>query len=182
MLEGEKSMPTDMKDSIAQAARRLVIKNGIKNLTVKDIVEECHITRQTFYYHFEDIPALFRWILERDSKRTILEVKDFKTGEEKLRYFFLLAINALPYMKKGMETKYGYELEKMLTQHIIYLIEQLFEDETLYQKCSRAETSLILRYHCQAIMGILRDWTEADTKNLDQIVHVIYQIMTGKIS
>ena len=30
-----------------------------KKLTVKDIVDECQITRQAFYYHFEDIPELF---------------------------------------------------------------------------------------------------------------------------
>lgn len=110
-------MQADLKDSIAQAAISLVMKKGVKRLTVKDIVEECHITRQAFYYHFEDIPALFQWILERDSEQTLLEAKTMKNGEEKLRYLFLLAINALPYMKKGMETNYRYELEKMLTQY-----------------------------------------------------------------
>lgn len=65
-------MQVNAKDSIAQAAKSLVMKKGVKRLTVKDIVEECHITRQAFYYHFEDIPALFRWILERDSEQTLL--------------------------------------------------------------------------------------------------------------
>ena len=50
-------MPLDMKDNIAEAARRLLMENNVKKLTVKDIVEECQITRQTFYYHFRDIPA-----------------------------------------------------------------------------------------------------------------------------
>lgn len=175
-------MQIDMKDSIAQAAKNLVVKKGVKKLTVKDIVEECHITRQAFYYHFEDIPALFRWILERDSERTLLEAKSMKNGEERLRYLFLLAINTLPYMKKGMETNYGYELEQMLTQYTMHLFEQMCDEEGLYQHCSRFEVNLILRYHCQATMGILRNWTETDTKNLDQIVHVVYRLMTEGIS
>ena len=57
-------MPTDMKETIADAAKRLLMEKHVKKLTVKDIVEECQITRQAFYYHFEDIPDLFRWILE----------------------------------------------------------------------------------------------------------------------
>ena len=57
-------MPADMKQIIAQAAMNLLMRRGVKKLTVKDIVEECHITRQAFYYHFEDIPELFRWIME----------------------------------------------------------------------------------------------------------------------
>lgn len=44
-------MPADMKDTIAQAAKSLLMEKGVRKLTVKDIVEECSITRQAFYYH-----------------------------------------------------------------------------------------------------------------------------------
>ena len=43
----------DMKEVIASAARKLILEKKVKKLTVKDIVEECQITRQAFYYHFE---------------------------------------------------------------------------------------------------------------------------------
>lgn len=46
----------DMKEVIASAARKLILEKKVKKLTVKDIVEECQITRQAFYYHFEGIP------------------------------------------------------------------------------------------------------------------------------
>ena len=65
-------MAADMKQTIAQAAKTLLMEKNVKKLTVKDIVEECQITRQAFYYHFEDIPDLFRWMLERDTARTML--------------------------------------------------------------------------------------------------------------
>ena len=51
-------MPDDRKELIAAAAGRLLLRRDGKKLTVTDIVNECHITRQTFYYHFEDIPDL----------------------------------------------------------------------------------------------------------------------------
>lgn len=57
-------MPTDMKRTIAEAAQTLLVQRHVKKLTVKDIVEECHITRQAFYYHFADIPELLRWMIE----------------------------------------------------------------------------------------------------------------------
>ena len=53
-------MPADMKARIAAAAARLVFEKNVRKLTVTDIVAECQITRPTFYYHFEDIPALLR--------------------------------------------------------------------------------------------------------------------------
>jgi AcrR family transcriptional regulator len=175
-------VPADMKDTIAQAAKSLLMEKGVRKLTVKDIVEECSITRQAFYYHFEDIPALFRWMFERDTERNLLEARAQESGEARLHRFFVVAINAMPYVKKGMESNYREELERLLVEYIQRLFEQVCDEEGLYQDCTRIEVKLILRYHSQAIIGILRSWTEADTKNLDQIVSVVYRLMTEGIS
>ena len=64
-------MPVDMKEAIAAAARTLVMDKHVKKLTVKDIVEECGITRQAFYYHFADIPELLQWVLERETAQIL---------------------------------------------------------------------------------------------------------------
>lgn len=175
-------MAANMKETIARAAKTILLERNVKKLTVKDIVEECQITRQAFYYHFEDIPALFRWILERDTQRTLLEARALGNGEARLRCLFIMAINALPYMKKGMESNYREELELLLAQYLQRLFEQVCDAEGLYQTCTRFEVKLILRYHSQAILGLLRNWTEEDTKNLDQIVHIAYRLMTEGIS
>ena len=41
--------------AIMQSYLRLVRQKPLDKLTVKDIVEDCEITRNTFYYHFQDI-------------------------------------------------------------------------------------------------------------------------------
>ena len=181
-LRGGNNVAADMKETIAKAAKTILLERNVKKLTVKNIVEECQITRQAFYYHFEDIPALFRWILERDTQRTLLEARALGNGEARLRCLFIMAINALPYMKKGMESNYREELELLLAQYLQRLFEQVCDAEGLYQTCTRFEVKLILRYHSQAILGLLRNWTEEDTKNLDQIVHIAYRLMTEGIS
>lgn len=175
-------MPVDMKETIAQAAKALVEGKGARKLTVKDIVEECHITRQAFYYHFEDIPALFRWMIEQDTRRNMAEIQAMEDGEARLRYLFVMAINALPYIKRGMASNYRDEIERFLSQYLQRLFERVCDEEGLYQDCTRLEADLILRYHSQAILGILRNWTETDTKHLDQIVHVIFRLVTEGIS
>ena len=74
----------------------LLMEKNKKKLTVKDIVDECQITRQAFYYHFEDIPELFRWIMERDTERLLKDSQLLDDPEQRIRYFFLEAINACP--------------------------------------------------------------------------------------
>lgn len=175
-------MPTDMKEIIAEAAKRLLMEKHVKKLTVKDIVEECQITRQAFYYHFEDIPDLFRWCLEKNLKEFIKQAQKSEDEEEKLKYFFLMAINAAPYVRKGLEGSYRKELERLLRQNLSHLFEQTIIKNRLYQNYSHSEVKLILRYHSQAVLGILREWNDEDTRNLDQIVHSVYLLIQGKIS
>ena len=179
---GGTEMAADMKETIAKAAKALLLENGGSKLTVKDIVEKCQITRQAFYYHFEDIPALIRWILEQDTEQVLLEARAQGGGEVQLRYLFVMAINGMSFMKKGRKSNYREELEQILTQHIERLFERVCDEQNLYQNCTRFEVRLILRYHSQAILGLLRHWTEKNKKNLDQIVHIVFQLMTEGIS
>lgn len=175
-------MPVDMKGAIAEAAMTLLMEKNKKKLTVKDIVDECQITRQAFYYHFEDIPELFRWIMERDTERLLKDSQSLDDPEQRIRYFFLEAINALPYLKRSMQSNYRDELESLLTQNVYSLFEHVIEEGNLYRNKTRMEVKLIMRYHCQAVLGVLREWTDEDTKNLDMIVHQVYLLMTGKVS
>lgn len=170
----------DMKEIITEAARELVLEKKVKKLTVKDIVEECQITRQAFYYHFEGIPDMIQWSIKQGTRRLLEACKEQGGAEAALKYLFVFAINAIPEVRKGIESNYGKELEQTLMQGTYQLFESIVEEENLYQNYSRQELKLILRYHSHAIFGILQDWTPEDTKNLDMIVHEVYLIMMGK--
>lgn len=117
-------MAIDMKESIADAAKKLLIEKRVSRLTVKDIVDECGITRQAFYYHFEDIPALIRWILDQETEQVISEYNASDDEEIQLRYLFVMATQAIPYLKKGLSTNYRDELERILSQHIQHFLNE----------------------------------------------------------
>ncbi|MDO4324308.1 MAG: TetR/AcrR family transcriptional regulator [Lachnospiraceae bacterium] len=175
-------MAIDMKEVIAEAAATLLFEKKVKKLTVKDIVEECNITRQAFYYHFEGIPELMRWVLEQNSEKVLEECFAQEDWESGLHYFFSFAVNALPYVERSMQSNYGAEIERMMTEIIYDFSRRAMERTDMYREYSPFDQQLILRYHCQAIMGLLRGWTEEDTKNMDHIVHRVFQLLQGKIS
>ena len=177
----EPPVPTDMKRTIAEAVLTLLMERHVKKLTVKDIVEQCHITRQAFYYHFEDIPELLRWMIDRYFERMAKEAFLHEGGEAGLRCFFVMAINAAPYVEHGIKSNYGEELKQLLRQGFQRYFMLEAQRQNVYANCTQAQLNVILRYHCQAIMGLLEEWTEEDTRQLDQIVHTVYQIMAGQL-
>ena len=174
-------MAADMKKTIADAARTLLFENKVKKLTVKDIVEYCHITRQTFYYHFEDIPDLLEWVLTQGLEKIMEECLTKENEEEALRYFLAVWINAKPLVEKGLQTNYRDELEKLLPQAMHRFFEQVAQQKHMYENYSQSDLKMVLRYHSYGVMGLLREWTQEDTKQLDHIVHQLYRIIKGEI-
>lgn len=46
-------------------------KKFLDDITVKEIVEDCQVNRQTFYYHFQDIYDLLRFFLDHETQVTV---------------------------------------------------------------------------------------------------------------
>lgn len=61
-------MPVNMKAMIAETFLTLAGQKNVDKITVKDLVEACGISRQTFYYHFQDIIDVVEWLVERDTQ------------------------------------------------------------------------------------------------------------------
>ena len=97
-----------------------------------------------------------------------------------MKNFLTIAIQAHPYLEKGIQANYRAEIESLVTRSLYSLFERIVEDQKLYESYTRSDVRLIIRYHCQAILGILREWNDADTKEIDHIVHLIYQMLTGQ--
>ena len=55
------------KRMIADSLKKLMKNKPFSKITVSDIVLDCGINRKTFYYHFEDIFALLKWLFEEEA-------------------------------------------------------------------------------------------------------------------
>lgn len=54
------------------------------------------------------MPAdLIQWSMSRGMKRLLAEYKEQNGPEAALRYFFVFAINAMPEVRKGIQSNYG---------------------------------------------------------------------------
>ena len=170
------------KRALAASLIKLLSQKPLDKVTVKDIIEDCGVNRQTFYYHFEDIPDLLKWVLERGTDKMVEETLTQGNAEKGLRCLFLLALNARPYVEHGLLTNYRDEIERMVEEQLFTFFLRVVEKRGLYAQCSHADLKLVMRYHSQAVLGLLKNWTEADSGDLDHIVHIVHQLVAGEIS
>ena len=55
------------KRLMADALKRLMAQKPLNKITIRQITEDCGVNRQTFYYHFEDIYDLMRWMFRQEA-------------------------------------------------------------------------------------------------------------------
>lgn len=94
-------MALSTKEALADSLLKLLSKRSFDKITVKDIVEDCGVNRQTFYYHFHDIYDLVEWIFQDAAARVAqknLDYDDWTAGLEILMQFLqdnrMLILNA----------------------------------------------------------------------------------------
>ena len=66
-------MASFTEKAIKESFLRLLMERPLAQITVKDIVSDCGVNRNTFYYHFEDIPELLEEIITEDFEALIRE-------------------------------------------------------------------------------------------------------------
>lgn len=86
---GDKSV--QKKKYIMERAREVFCKKGYKNVTMKDIVEACEISRGGLYLYFSSTKEIFDALLEEDAanKKNLLESEseqDYTPGDLLLLY------------------------------------------------------------------------------------------------
>ena len=55
--------------AIKASALKLLNEKPINQITIKDIVEDCGINRNSFYYHFRDLPSLIEEMVMEQALR-----------------------------------------------------------------------------------------------------------------
>lgn len=75
-------MPSFTRKAIESSFLKLLQDRPLSQITVKDIVEDCNVNRNSFYYHFQDIPSLLGEVIQEMIDQMIDEIPEDFTLEE----------------------------------------------------------------------------------------------------
>ena len=94
MTHEETSMQT--KRMLCASLKKIMKTKPFSKITVSELIKDCNLNRKTFYYHFEDIYGLLRWMLEQEAFEVVkqfdllLDYTEEKIGvqvEDSFRHF-----------------------------------------------------------------------------------------------
>ena len=150
--------------AIKESFLKLLNEHPSNKITVKDIVEDCGINRNSFYYHYEDIPSLIEEIIREQMEQIIEDYPSLDSLEE----CFNIAADFVDRNKQAVlylyhSTKrslFEFYLMKVCGYVVTTYIDTVFADAPMKE----GDKALIIRYYKCECFGFMIDWLENGMK------------------
>ena len=173
-------MPNFTKRAIKEAFVALLDQRPLNKITVKDVVEACGINRNSFYYHFQDLPALLEEIIAQQVQEliqahpTIDSVEDcFDAALE----FVLDHRRAVLHIYNSLRRDV---FERYLMEVCLYVVRTYVEADFAGRPVDEKDKKMLIRYHKCECFGNIIDWLNGGMKDdISAYFHRIYQLKQG---
>lgn len=153
-------MSLTTKRALANSLTKLLGKRSFDKITVKDIVEDCGVNRQTFYYHFHDIYDLIEWIFQdaaEDLLKDHFEYQDWSAGLDKLLGYLqenrVLILNAYHSISHEVVANYVKKMLRPYAEHIVRGQASFMADPV-----AEEDIELVTDIFTLAAAGLIMEW------------------------
>ena len=153
-------MPPFAKREIKNSFIKLLTERPISQITVKDIVEDCGVNRNSFYYHFQDIPSLLEEIIVEMTAKVIENLPEESTFEEKVT----AALEEINLNKRMIYHIYGSSNREFYEKQLmkICVTRTYIRSRDYSEKVASKDLEFVISYLKCELFGQLIDWLNHD--------------------
>jgi len=171
------------KKTLAESLKKIMKKKSFSKITISEIIADCGVNRKTFYYHFENIYDLLKWIfeneavemvkhfsLEVDYEEAILFVMDYVEEND---YFINCAYDSI-----GRN-----EMKHFFYADFVEVVSKVISmaEKEVGNRLDIAYKNFLCNFYAEAVAGILIDWVKnKDIRNRTQVTEFL--VRTLKVS
>ena len=168
--------------AIREAFVKLLNQKPLRQISVRDIVDECGINRNTFYYHFQDIPQLLESIVKEDADRIMAEYPRISSIEECVDAaigFSLANRNAVLHIYRSVNRDIFEQYQWRVCEYVVSrYTEELFEGKNI----SESDRKTVTAYVKCVCFGIVMGWLESGLQeDIQQFAHRICELKLGSL-
>ena len=155
-------MPGFTRQIILHTLTELMNEKPLSKITVKDIVERCGVNRNTFYYHFRDIPDAVEAMVKEELNDIL---KDQKVPESVSNCMEIL-VNAVQKNKKAMIHLYRSIQRDVFADYLDHaaerVVEELINRAVGDFEMDQEDRHLISRYYNSVFVVVILDLLRHD--------------------
>lgn len=172
-------MPGGMKGAITDAFISLCMKKNIDRITVKDIVEACGISRQTFYYHFQDLLDVVEWAVDQAVQEALANSLKEDTLEAALEVFLKMAVRKHGVILRLMQSQRRERLERLFAESIEQYLKGILQRQAASRAISAEELDVAGKFYSFGVVGVLLDYCGRKDLDIKKLAAQLARLLTN---
>ncbi|MFL0268800.1 TetR/AcrR family transcriptional regulator [Candidatus Clostridium radicumherbarum] len=157
-------MHNETKALLANTLIVMLQKRPIDKITVKDLVDECGLTRQTFYNHFYDIYELVEWIYLQATEKSLAEKKDYDTWQRGFYQVLISILNNKVLVQNTYRSTNRDSLERYMYTVIYDQIIAVVERQAIGMSVDQKHKNFIAHFYSLAFIALIFEWLKDGMK------------------
>ncbi|MCR5653712.1 MAG: TetR/AcrR family transcriptional regulator [Ruminococcus sp.] len=172
-----------MEEAIKKTFMDLLNRKPINKITVKEIVAECGINRNSFYYHFNDLPNLIEVILTEEAERFV----SLHNQSDSIYNHLLDAVDFAIENKTAVYHIYNSANREMFERYLDKITEKtvsdFFDISTEGRNISDEDKEALVLYYRCLLVGFVINWLGTGmTYDLRQKLQRICELFDGAMN
>lgn len=166
--EGNSKMSELTKKALSNALKEMLKEKPVNKITISDLCEKTGIRRQTFYYHFQDLPELIEWTCYVEVESVLKENRNYSSWEAGFLDIFKLAkkeksfiMNIYHGVSVSLLQDYMCRLTYPLLKHVVDEVAENLKIDDVTQ----SDKEFIERFYTIAFVDIVISWVDKDMKD-----------------
>ena len=146
---------------IADAFEQLLEEKPIIKITVREITERCCVNRNTFYYHFQDIPTLCGRLIKEKADTIIQSNNQLESLPDCIQ---LVIQYCTAYRQAILHIYRSIQREAFLDaldRLALYAVRKFVNSATAGLSIQESDQELLIHYYKCTLIGISLDWLNA---------------------
>ncbi|SFD11616.1 dihydroxyacetone kinase transcriptional activator DhaS [Clostridium uliginosum] len=158
------------KKALANSLKELTKRLPLNKISVKSIVNDCGLNRQTFYYHFEDIYDLVEWIYKTEGLESIEESRSYDTWIDGVKKVFLYIENNKEFCCNTLNSLGRNHLDNYLYSVTNDLVMGVVDEVSIGMNVKENDKEFIANFYSLAFTGLVTKWMKEGMREESNII------------
>ena len=158
MTHEEISLQT--KKKFAATLKKIMLSKKLNKITVTDIITECNVNRKTFYYHFENVYDLLKWILEEEAVEVLKQFDFINDKQESILFVINYVENNAHILACAYDSLGREEMRRFLYRDFMDVMTKIVEDieKELQIELEDNFKLFVCNFYTESLAGIIIEW------------------------
>ncbi|MDR3239280.1 MAG: TetR/AcrR family transcriptional regulator [Clostridiales bacterium] len=167
--------------ALGSSLKKFLAAKTFSKVTVSEIAEDCGVSRKTFYYHFDDMHALLKWMLEQEAIN-IVKKFDLIVDYEEAMMFIRDYVERNDHVLRNIYNSVSRDaLKGFFYADFIDIVRDVVEKTEKECQITASEDfkDFLCRFYAEAIAGMLieciNDRSVRNWEKITQYIHTIFR-------